>query len=73
MLDVGSLIVLQEGINPCKMIGRYGGDRLSMLHKSCGIIIEITDHWGSLWGKVLFPAGIAWIELGWIESFKISD
>lgn len=66
-LEIGSLLSLQDGVNPCLEIGRYGGDRLSMPNKTRGILLEVREHWSELWGKLLFPKGIAWVRMDWLS------
>jgi hypothetical protein len=66
-LEIGSLLSLQDGVNPCLEIGRYGGDRLSIPPKTHGILLEVREHWCELWGKLLFSNGIAWVRMNWVS------
>jgi len=66
-LEIGSLLSLQDSVNPCLEIGRYGGDRLSIPNKTSGILLEVREYWNELWGKLLFPNGIAWVRMDWVS------
>lgn len=65
----GDLVIVPNDALPCRELGQWGGSRMPP-PSGPGLVLELDDFWGELWGKVLFPEGIGWVNAGWVEILQ---